>query len=103
MSQLGGDDGTVFVHGQTDSTKHYSPQTIRNGWGLKSTRTSIRSYLPLMYLHIPRTLRVYKFVRKICVQQTRSSYRVYMEIIDDSLCLNTKTKYPKPKSILNGV
>ena len=23
--------------GQTDTTKHYSPQTIRNGWGLKSS------------------------------------------------------------------
>ena len=22
------------THGQTDTTKHYSPQTIRNGWGL---------------------------------------------------------------------
>ena len=24
------------THGQTDTTKHYSPQTIRNGWGLKT-------------------------------------------------------------------
>ena len=25
----------LYTDGQTDTTKHYSPQTIRNGWGLK--------------------------------------------------------------------
>ena len=26
----------LYTDGQTDTSKHYSPQTIRNGWGLKT-------------------------------------------------------------------
>ena len=38
--------------GQTDTTKHYSPQTIRNGWGLKSAWSYLSPFENIIFLTI---------------------------------------------------